>query len=512
MKRFASFKILLSVVFLLFFIQIVAAEQIIVTGTSYDAKWTAPESGTYQFTITGGAVRGGNGVSPDVCGACLDGRCYVALVNVYVNRPISWGQISSCPVVPISPDYSLGSEPYPSVAAAEAATIGNYVDIPLNKGDQLIFTIRDYQTSYPDNSGSITIDVQIPIVPDISGTWSGTYNNVGVEQYSSVYTITQNAAQFSGTAAFVITSSNYAPQDVGKSITYNFQGTIDENGNIHITGNVATAPPEIYSRCGAWDATYQLSEDGKTIFFSGSDQYGNSLDILLHRGTPNQPPQVFFTYSPISPNDNEKITFDASLSQDPDGKIISYQWDFGNGEIITKKSSMISNKYKDPGQYLVKLTVTDNKGASSSITKPIIIECPKCKIEVRAHPIPQFPLAYHLFIIYTDPNGKEFYFRGGPSKKSPVVIVTESKKYKPNTPDWYPGAPTVTALSGWESFNKDQCFGGELNRIESLKIPYRILGPNSNTVVSTLLDNCDVQRVKPNVDAPGWNSGNLDNL
>ena len=146
------------------FMQNVASEQIIVpSADSEGVTWTAPATGTYRFTITGGAVRGGNGISPDVCGACLDGRCYVALVNVYVNHPIIWGQISSCPVVPISPDYSIGSEPFYSVAAAEAATKGNYVEIPLNKGDLLIFTIRDYQTSYPDNSGSITIDAQLQL-------------------------------------------------------------------------------------------------------------------------------------------------------------------------------------------------------------------------------------------------------------------------------------------------------------------------------------------------------------
>ena len=246
-----------------------------------------------------------------------------------------------------------------------------------------------------------------------------------------------------------------------------------------------------------------------TVTGSGGSDDEVKMNYIAVMG--NQPPQVFFTYSPGSPNDNQQITFDASLSQDSDGKIISYQWDFGNREIKTKKSSTIPYKYKDPGQYLVNLIVTDNEGASSSITKPVIINCPKCKIEVRAHPVPQFPLAYHLFIIYTDPQGKEFYFRGGPSKKSPVVIVTDSGKYKPKTDDWYPGAPTVTALSGWEAFNKDQCFVEELNRITSLKIPYGILGPNSNTVVSTLLDTCDVPRVKPDVDTPGWDSGNLDN-
>jgi hypothetical protein len=143
------------------FVQNIVAEQIIVPSTdSAGVTWTAPATGTFRFTISGGAVRGGNGIGPEVCGACLDGRCYVALVNVYMNHPIIWGKISSCPVVPISPDYSLGSEPFQSVTLAEAATKGNFVDIPLNKGDQLIFAIRDYQPSYPDNSGSITIDAQ----------------------------------------------------------------------------------------------------------------------------------------------------------------------------------------------------------------------------------------------------------------------------------------------------------------------------------------------------------------
>ncbi len=119
MKRFASFKILLSIVFLFFFVQIVAAEQIIVSGTSYDNTWTAPDLGTYRFTITGGAVQGGIGIAPEECGGCWSGEaCFVALVNIYVNHPIIWGQISYCPVVPLSPDYSVGSEHFYSIAEA----------------------------------------------------------------------------------------------------------------------------------------------------------------------------------------------------------------------------------------------------------------------------------------------------------------------------------------------------------------------------------------------------------
>ncbi len=137
-------------------------------------------------------------------------------------------------------------------------------------------------------------------VPDISGTWSGTYVNVGVEDYSNVFTILQNGDQFSGNASFAITHSDYAPQDVGKSFIYSLTGTIDENGKIHITGNILSGPPEIVSRAGIINMDWQLSQDGNTISFNGNDEYGNLINVLLNRTATLTTSPTIQPTSPIS--------------------------------------------------------------------------------------------------------------------------------------------------------------------------------------------------------------------
>jgi chitodextrinase len=58
------------------------------------------------------------------------------------------------------------------------------------------------------------------------------------------------------------------------------------------------------------------------------------------------------------------ISFDASSSYDPDGTINAYLWDLGNG--TTANTATISQTYSAPGEYNIKLTVTDNKGAKGT--------------------------------------------------------------------------------------------------------------------------------------------------
>jgi hypothetical protein len=42
-------------------------------------------------------------------------------------------------------------------------------------------------------------------------------------------------------------------------------------------------------------------------------------------------------------------------------------------------------------------------------------------------------------------------------------------------------------------------------KIEKEKIPYHPLSTNSNAFVHTILHNCGIKPVKPNVITPGWN-------
>jgi PKD repeat protein len=97
---------------------------------------------------------------------------------------------------------------------------------------------------------------------------------------------------------------------------------------------------------------------------------------------PNAPPQAGFTFSPESPLPLQQVSFDASTSTDPDarnaegaplpcGAVCTYRWDFGDGS--TSSGIFATHQFRSTGNYQVRLTVTDARGASSSAALPITV-------------------------------------------------------------------------------------------------------------------------------------------
>lgn len=117
---------------------------------------------------------------------------------------------------------------------------------------------------------------------------------------------------------------------------------------------------------GIWDNPYNIGGD--------SDNYPLVEPFENYASTPppeNQPPTASFTYSPQNPMIGEEITFDASLSTDPDGEIVSYEWGFGDGEAAS--GEIVTHAYSDVGDYTVTLTVTDDDGAANSSSDIITV-------------------------------------------------------------------------------------------------------------------------------------------
>lgn len=97
---------------------------------------------------------------------------------------------------------------------------------------------------------------------------------------------------------------------------------------------------------------------------------------ILPAKAENIAPVPSFTYSPDYPQPNVPVTFNASQSYDPDGYIVLYQWDFGDGYTanVTYYPS-VQHTYLEDGEYQVLLQVVDNNGSRSAISLILTVNC-----------------------------------------------------------------------------------------------------------------------------------------
>ena len=92
-----------------------------------------------------------------------------------------------------------------------------------------------------------------------------------------------------------------------------------------------------------------VADDGRGL---NNSQQQKILDLHV-----NRPPR------PMAGPDRlvcpgQKVAFDGSTSVDWDGKLIRYQWDFGDGS--TAEGAKVEHSYAQPGAYQARLTVTDD--------------------------------------------------------------------------------------------------------------------------------------------------------
>ncbi len=64
-----------------------------------------------------------------------------------------------------------------------------------------------------------------------------------------------------------------------------------------------------------------------------------------------------------------RCDFDGTDSSDPDGSVVSYAWDFGDGGTAT--GSTPSHDFVTSGTRDVTLTVTDDEGTTGSVVIPV---------------------------------------------------------------------------------------------------------------------------------------------
>ncbi|MBA3046244.1 MAG: S8 family serine peptidase [Euryarchaeota archaeon] len=109
--------------------------------------------------------------------------------------------------------------------------------------------------------------------------------------------------------------------------------------------------------------TFTSGETTLTYFkeFNTQDGYSQTIPVPI-------------SYLDDAVENNPSFVFDASDSYDIDGEIVSYEWDFGDGNIT--QGIMAEHTYSALGLYEVTLTVTDDDGIASVKTAVIVCVTP----------------------------------------------------------------------------------------------------------------------------------------
>lgn len=111
-----------------------------------------------------------------------------------------------------------------------------------------------------------------------------------------------------------------------------------------------------------------VAPDGALWFPS---EYVGFTDLVA--APANRAPVAGFATPKTSVSMVDYTMLTATGSRDPDGSIILYVWDFGDGNPPTAlQSKYVSHRFSPAGTYAVVLTVVDNRGARASATVEIV--------------------------------------------------------------------------------------------------------------------------------------------
>jgi PKD repeat protein len=126
-------------------------------------------------------------------------------------------------------------------------------------------------------------------------------------------------------------------------------------------------PTHIFSVAGDYTVSLKVTDDA-------SESSTKTATVTVAPATPgNTPPVAAFTYSC---NSLDCSFTNGSTDADGDATITTYAWEFGDGASSPDKDPNHSYVATTTTPYNVKLTVTDDKGASNAVTQVVTVSPP----------------------------------------------------------------------------------------------------------------------------------------
>lgn len=245
-------------------------------------------------------------------------------------------------------------------------TVGEGQDLTLNGSGSTGTNITTYSWDFGDGESGDGI------------TPTHTYRD-GPEEFKVALTITDDQGQMN-TGTTEVSVNNLPPTaDAGGPYSCTVGETIMLSGTCNDPG-----PDDATSLTCTWtDSNGEtISESGYTcpatpgdvsVTLTATDKDGataqDTATVTVNPSTePNESPVAVITVY-LRDKTGLIFGFDGYKSSDPDGEIVSYEWNFGDGN--TGTGVEILHTYAEKIEYTVTLTVTDNLGAVATDTVDI---------------------------------------------------------------------------------------------------------------------------------------------
>jgi uncharacterized membrane protein len=120
------------------------------------------------------------------------------------------------------------------------------------------------------------------------------------------------------------------------------------------------SPAHTYARVGTYTVTMEVA-----------DSFGLVSAPVSHIVTVDEAPTARLVAKSHHPEAGLPVSFSSSGSRDPDGSIVSYRWQFGDGKTGSRANP--KHVYRKPGTYTVTLTVIDSAGFRAVATATVTV-------------------------------------------------------------------------------------------------------------------------------------------
>ncbi|WP_157557651.1 PKD domain-containing protein, partial [Intrasporangium oryzae] len=436
------------------------------SGVQADPKFVSPASWALQLKEGSPALdRADSGIpgeqatdilgyprvrDPNVSNAFAAGPRLYDDLGAYEFQP----EVLPAPIQPPTAALALtptqGTAPLAVTADASASTDpqGQTLTYAFDFGDGTTLPAQSSPTATHtyQSAGTFTVTVTARNTSGVSGVASSSVTVTApppvVQPPSAALTVTPS----NGIAPLSVTADASASTDPqGGTLAYAF----DFGDGTVLPAQASATANHVYPSAGTFTVTVTVSS-------STGLSSSTSATVTAANAPVVQPPAAALSVTPTGGTAPLAVTADAGASTDPQGQVLSYAFDFGDGTTLPAQAfPTATHTFTTAGAYTVTVTVTNTSGLSDSaastlaVSDPPVIQAPAAALSVT--PVSgTAPLAVTADAgASSDPQGQTltyaFDFGDGttvPAQASPTATHTYA------TAGAYTVSATVTNTSG----------------------------------------------------------------